>query len=384
MKRLAIVTTHPVQYYAPVFRLLQERARILPTVFYTTGSHNETYDPGFNRHIKWDIPLLDGYRYELVENIAKDPGSHHFKGAINPGLIAAIDASEPDAVLVIGWSYASHLKVMRHYHHVRPVYFRGDSTLLDACSSLRQLLRPVMLRWIYRHVDHAFYNGTHNRAYFKKYGLKDRQLSFAPHAIDNERFGADHSAEAEQLRRDLGIAADEILVLFSGKFESKKAPLFLLENFLKIDLEKVHLAFTGSGTLEPALRKMAMGKQNIHFLPFQNQSVMPVVYQSCDLYCLPSSGPAETWGLAVNEAMASGKAVLVSDKVGCGADLVLPDNGAIFQSGNSEAFCSALARLTVSRKNLAALGTHSKNIIQPWNFENIAIAIENQLLHEKN
>jgi glycosyltransferase involved in cell wall biosynthesis len=122
---------------------------------------------------------------------------------------------------------------------------------------------------------------------------------------------------------------------------------------------------------------------NIHFMDFQNQSSMPVIYQVCDLFCLPSKGPGETWGLAVNEAMACGKAVLVSDKVGCAIDLVKENqNGAIFKNENADDLISCLKTLTQSKSLLNEYGKRAEQIIQNWNFLKIAEAIENQLINE--
>ena len=75
--RLAIINTHPIQYYAPVFKLLHQQPNISVKVFYTYGENSANkYDPGFNRNINWDIPLLDGYPYEYIKNSAKDAGTH--------------------------------------------------------------------------------------------------------------------------------------------------------------------------------------------------------------------------------------------------------------------------------------------------------------------
>ncbi len=89
MKRLAIITTHPIQYNAPLFKLLSKRNNISIKVFYTWGEAvlQKKYDPGFGKTIEWDIPLLEGYEYTFVENTAKKPGSHHFSGIDNPRLI---------------------------------------------------------------------------------------------------------------------------------------------------------------------------------------------------------------------------------------------------------------------------------------------------------
>jgi glycosyltransferase involved in cell wall biosynthesis len=230
-------------------------------------------------------------------------------------------------------------------------------------------------------VDHAFYVGTNNKAYYLKYGLKDDQLSFAPHAIDNDRFIQDRSAEAAEFRSSLRLKEDDILVLFAAKFEPVKNAKLLLSAFIKTEQPNVHLLMVGNGIEEAELKAMAADSNKaaqIHFEGFKNQSYIPVVYQAADLFCLPSV--SETWGLAVNEAMACGKAVLVSDKVGCAIDLVIKDhNGAIFESGNSNVLALHLEKLTRSKEELKRMGNNSASIIHDWNFTRIAEAIENKL-----
>jgi glycosyltransferase involved in cell wall biosynthesis len=385
MKQLAIITTHPIQYYAPVFKLLHKRQQIDIKVFYTWGEDAvKKYDPGFNKEIEWDIPLLDGYPFEWVVNTSPQPGSHHFNGIINPDLNEQIEQLNPDAILILGWAYNSHLKAIRYFKNKIPVYFRGDSTLLDEQKGIRAILRTIYLKWVYRYVDHVFYVGTNNKAYFKKYGLKENQLSFAPHAIDNERFGIDRSVEAIELRNSLGLSTTDLLILFAGKFEEKKNPLLLIDAFLKLEMMNCHLLFVGNGVLETELKKKGQQVDNIHFKDVQNQTYMPVIYQACDLFCLPSKGPGETWGLAVNEAMASGKAILASDKVGCAIDLIKDnDNGAIFASEDMNDLKQKLKTLIKSPEELRGYGVNSLNRIKDWNFTNIAVAIESKLLNEK-
>src|SRR3954468_9613942 len=111
-KKLAIVTTHPIQYNAPLFRLMSEQGSSFSIkVFYTWSQSRESvFDKEFGRPVEWDIPLLEGYEYAFVDNVSSKPGSHHFKGIVNPTLTKVIGEWEPDAILVYGWSYSSHLK----------------------------------------------------------------------------------------------------------------------------------------------------------------------------------------------------------------------------------------------------------------------------------
>jgi glycosyltransferase involved in cell wall biosynthesis len=441
--KLAIITTHPIQYYAPIFKLLAQKIQL--RVFYTLGEQSVSkYDHGFGQQIEWDIPLLAGYDYQFLENISKRPGTHHFNGIINPGICEAVENFKPEAILIYGWAWKSHSNALRFFKGKVPVYFRGDSTLIDQQKSFKRLLRKYFLKWVYNHVDKAFYVGTANKAYFKHFGLKDDQLIFAPHAVDNDRFARGNILGAEVLRTQLGIKIDEILILFAGKFEPKKNPELLLDAFIDLDLKNSHLLFVGNGVLERSLKlkveglavkveglaektgyegsfdraqddnegswelgvrsseekingsfdyaqddklegtqddkkdKAATGdiKKRIHFMDFQNQTEMPVVYQACDLFCLPSKGPGETWGLAVNEAMAAGKAILVSDKVGCAADLVNPGiNGEVFRYSDLDGLMQKLRKLTGSKEKLTKMGIQSQQIIQNWSFEKQVKAI---------
>lgn len=360
-KKLAIIVTHPIQYYSPLFRKISESGQIELQVFYTwSQAQGKKYDPGFGKEVDWDIPLLEGYNYTFIKNVSKKPGSNHFYGIDNPTLIKEIENWKADAVFVIGWNFKSHLKAMRYFKGKIPVYFRGDSTLLDETPGIRKYLRRMFLKWVYSYVDCAFYVGTRNKVYFLAHGLKEDQLIFAPHSIDNERFydkDGIYKQKAFEWRRSLGIDDDDFVFLFAGKLEPKKNPMLLLNAFLELylsseispfisqDNPKAHLIFVGNGILENELKnyvtlslskgERSLLKGNIHFLPFQNQSVMPIVYRLGNVFVLPSQGPGETWGLAVNEAMACGLPVIVSDKVGCAIDLIDEGkNGYIFKSNN--------------------------------------------------
>jgi len=185
------------------------------------------------------------------------------------------------------------------------------------------------------------------------------------------------------LRNNLGIQDNHLVILFAGKFEEKKDPQILMDAFLSLNRRDLHLLFVGNGALEAKLKAQAKDNRNIHFMDFQNQSKMPAVYQCCDLFCLPSMGPNETWGLAVNEAMASGKAILASDAVGCATDLVkIEYNGAIFKAREIDSILARLQHLTEDKARLVNYGEQSRIMIKDWNFTNIVETIENKLLNE--
>jgi glycosyltransferase involved in cell wall biosynthesis len=335
----------------------------------------EGYDPGFEQNVSWDVPLLDGYDYTFVENAASDPGTHHFRGIVAPELISTIEDWKPDAVLIFGWNYQAHLCALRHFHGRVPVLFRGDSTLLDESPGLRKWLRRIFLRWVYRYVDVALYVGRNNRDYFVTHGFGDDELAWVPHAIDNERFANAERAEdkAAQWRRELGIPEQDHVVLFAGKLGPKKAPNVLIDAFLGLEQERTHLAIVGSGPMEDELRERVGSHSRVHFLGFQNQSRMPVVYRLGDVFVLPSRGPGETWGLAVNEAMACGRPVVVSSNVGCAPDLVDETNGAVVPPDDAAALREALENLLSDPEERRRMGERSAERIRNWSIDEAAI-----------
>jgi glycosyltransferase involved in cell wall biosynthesis len=382
-RKIAVITTHPIQYNAPLFKLIAQRNKVSVKVFYTWGESvlEAKYDPGFKKQITWDIPLLEGYEYEFLENTAVDKGSHHFKGIDNPNIIAALRAYAPDAILLFGWSYKSHLKVMRHFHKKVPILFRGDSTLLnDVTGSYKSLLRKYFLRWVYKNVDYAFHVGKNNFDYYKQAGLRDEQLIYAPHAIDNDRFErtSDSISQAALFRQQLGIDKNAVVFLYAGKLEAVKDPILLLNAFLESQLNKnAHLVFVGNGHLEQELKEKAKGIAGVHFMEFQNQSKMPAVYQMADVYILASW--SETWGLALNEAMVGGSIVIASDKCGGAIDLIEDGkNGFVFKAGSKEELIAKMKAIKPELLNTMKQASIQK--IKAFNFTAISEAIESTVL----
>jgi len=258
MQRLAIITTHPIQYYAPLFCELAKHITL--KVFYTwSQSKEKIIDKDFGIQRQWDIPLLEGYSYTFVNNIATNPGSSHFTGINNPSLIQEVEAWKPDAILIFGWAFISHLKALRHFHKKIPVLFRGDSTLLDEALnfSIKKTMRRFFLKWVYKHIDYALYVGKANKRYFKVHGVQEHQLIFAPHAIDNKRFAGANNAEVQERKNTLGIDASDIVFLFAGKLSSKKGPDFLIQSFLRVANNRngIKLIIAGNGEFEKPLKQ---------------------------------------------------------------------------------------------------------------------------------
>jgi len=341
MTRLAIILSHPTQYYSPWFRWLRTHTAFDFRVFYLWDFGVTTrHDPQFGLPFSWDVDLLAGYDSEFVPNRAARPGTEHFWGLRNPALFGRLAAWSPDVILLFGYHYATHLRTIAWgRRHGVPLIFRGDSHLLG--QPLPSLLKRLALHTLYRQFAAVTYVGAANRAYFETFGVPADRLHFAPHAVNHEHFDphlSSHQEAARRLRADLGLAPGRRVVLFAGKLLPRKQPLALLEAFLSAPRPDVTLLFVGEGEEKTALQACAARAPDadVRFLPFANQSEMPARYLLADLFVLPSQGNSETWGLAVNEAMHMGVPCLVSDVVGCQRDLVTDgDTGWVFRAGDA-------------------------------------------------
>lgn len=373
--RLAIISTHPIQYYAPWFRHLASHGVDLKVFYLLQPSESGLYDRGFGREIKWDTPLLEGYPYEFVANTSARPGTDHFAGLRNPTLSRQVAAFQPRAVLLIGYNYWSLLRFILGWRtREAPLIFRGDSHRLVRDASLSAGVRRLLVTALFTRFSAFLYAGAANLRYFTTHGVPRDALFHAPHAIDNERFSSHPDqirAEAMAWRRSLGIPDELVLFLFAGKFEAKKRPLDLLRAFRSLEGGPPSgLLFVGNGPLEQQLRDEARGASNVYFAPFQNQSVMPRTYAAGSVLVLPSYGPYETWGLAVNEAMCVARAAIVSSHVGCAEDLVIPEEtGLVFEAGNPEALAKSLRTALEDPARIARWGTAARRRIEAFTYD---------------
>jgi glycosyltransferase involved in cell wall biosynthesis len=147
-----------------------------------------------------------------------------------------------------------------------------------------------------------------------------------------------------------------------------------------------YLVYAGDGPLRPELEALARRldvAERVRFLGFVNQSRLPGVYSASDLLVVPSE--YEPFGVVVNEAMLCGCAVVVSDRVGAGADLVRTgENGFVVRCGDLEALAGVLREALRDRERLQRMGQVAKERMATWspreNIEGQIRAIEQALL----
>lgn len=350
--RLAVLTSHPIQYYAPLFRELAKHFDV-EVFFAHKATPAQQAAAGFNTPFDWDIDLLEGYPFKFLRNVARDPGAHRFAGCDTPDIGSALTAGRFGALLVTGW----HLKcfwqgVWAAKRAGIPVIVRGDSHLGTPRSRIKRFLKEGAYPPLLRMFDAALYVGQYNRAYYEHYRYPVERLFHSPHCVDVGRFSSSATEHARaSLRARLGIGPTDKVVLFAGKLVAFKRPLDLVAAaaVLRDQRIPVHVLVAGSGPLEAQARERSDRlRVPLHLLGFQNQTQMPAVYAAADVLVLPSTG-RETWGLVCNEALACGKPIVVSDAVGCVPDLAENDlAGQVFPLGDVVALADTIASLLQS------------------------------------
>ncbi len=365
MQRLALIASHPVQYYVPLFRELARRIDL--HVFYAhDATAAQQAAAGFGHAFTWDIDLKSGYSYSFLRNVAKNAGTDRFSGCDTPEIGARLREGSFTAVLALGWHLKSMIQGILAAKRIGlPVLVRGDSQLGTPRSRLKRITKSVVYPRFLRLFNAALYVGERNRDYYRFYNYPENSLFHSPHCVDTARFAASATAEARSsLRIRLGLSDADRLVLFAGKLLPFKRPLDVVEAvaLLRASGVPTQLMVAGSGPLDSDLRALALSRNvPLHSLGFQNQTEMPAAYVAADLLCLPSTA-RETWGLVCNEALACGTPAVMSSEVGCAPDLASPGSVCqVFPIGNVTELANAMSKVLADpdgRERAALLSEH--------------------------
>jgi len=377
--RLAYLVSHPIQYQAPLLARISREPEIDLTVLFCSDlSVREYEDREFKASFKWDVPLLCGYRHEFLPALGATDRLSYWR-PMTMGLHHWIDRSRFDALWVHGWGYFSHLRaILLAKARGMPVMLRGESILqIRPRAWWKQAAREMLIRRVVRAADAHLAIGSWNRDFYLHYGADPARLFSMPYAVDNDFFRARCEAAArdrDALRQSLGLEPGRPVILYASKMTSRKRSLDLLDAYIKLAPNRhephPYLLFVGDGELRPLLEQRARetGWDSLRFLGFKNQTELPAFFDLCDVFVLPSFD--EPWGLVVNEVMNAGRAVIVSDQVGCGPDLVRHgENGWVFRAGDVEGLNAGLRFVLENPEHTRALGERSREIIANWGFE---------------
>ncbi len=350
--RVAVFNTHPIQYYAPIWRKLGAFSDLDLKVYYGSDFSIRGYrDREFQTEVLWDVPLLDGYDSRFLTGSEKVDEVGFFRPSPLPAM-GALLAERPDVVVMTAYHAAFWYGIAAAAAAVGTrVVMRHDATD-EAFGSrgIKGAIRGIILRSLYRSVSRFAVVGCRARRHLKRFGVEESRMAWSPFCVDSDRVESRRGSWMEQrtgLRKELGIQDHDIALLFCGKLIAQKDPLLIFEAIRRLpNTSSLHLVVAGSGPLQGEVEEAgrAVLGERFHPLGFLNQGELGRAYATADALVLPSR--SETWGLVVNEALQFGLPVILADGVGCHEDLV-PDRqtGWVFPAGDAEGLAQALSSL---------------------------------------
>jgi glycosyltransferase involved in cell wall biosynthesis len=382
--RVAYLVSHPIQYQAPLLRRISQEPDIELTVFFGSNfSVREHVDRGFGVDVRWDVPLVDGYRHEFLPAIwdKKRTGP---TSQLNYGIFRRLwrdkDGAGFDVLWVHGYSTLNSLQGMLAAKLLGiPVLLRAESRLSATDrGGFKSLAKGVFFSILARYVDGVLSIGTLNAVYWRHYLGESFPQFLMPYAVDNSYFQRrclEVAAGRTDLLQELNLDASRPVILFASKLQNRKRCADLLEAYHNLVAVKgtdphPYLLIVGDGEERAALERRAAqnGCEGVRFCGFRNQSELPRFFDVATVFVLPSRH--EPWGLIVNEVMNAGRAVIVSDDVGCQPDLVEDGvEGYVFPAGDVAALTNALRRVLATPETAGAMGQRGLAKIRTWDFE---------------
>lgn len=370
--KLGIVATHPVQYQVPWYRTLAARQDVELTVYFALLPTPEQQGVDFGIDFTWDVPLLDGYRWKALHNTVRTPALRGFFSSRTPGIAGVLARDRPDAVIVSGWHAWSLLQAVRACGRLGiPCLVRGESSGLH--------LRPWWARAIHRRLlarfDAYLAIGDANREFYLQNRVPPERIFPVPYFADNDRFveqAARWRPERASIRAEWGLAPDDVCFLFAGKLVPKKRVIDFLAacEVARRGTPEIRALVVGTGEMDAPARRFA-GQRGLRtvFAGFLNQSEISRAYVAADFLVLPSDY-GETWGLVVNEAMLHGLPAIVSDRVGCGPDLVEDGvTGRVFPFGDLAALTRAMVEAAADPDRRREMGRRARLRVEAYSAE---------------
>jgi glycosyltransferase involved in cell wall biosynthesis len=376
--RIGFVSSHPIQYLAPLYQAVNRTADLEAVPIYLTDfSLRNAVDPLFGTKVVWDVDLSVGTNPLFVPGFeTREPCAYSLRDSA-PGIWSVVRRAGLDALVIHGHSIlANHFASFAARSRSIPVFYQCDAPLAKAQGSLT---RRALLRAYYATLSGFLASSTSNRAYYRMLDVPDRKIHHFPFAVDNDRFikaAALSAGRRALIRQAIGLRDGVPAIVTASKLVAQKRVFDLLDAACALRKEGLDfdVLLIVEGDQRASLERISASAAGPPFVfaGFRNQSEMPVLFAASDIFALPAAN--ENFGLVINEAMCAGLPVVVSSEVGAARDLVHDgENGRIFKAGDITGLSDALRDLLSDADLRQRMGTKSRTIIAGWSYnEDIA------------
>ncbi len=338
--RLAVVVSHPIQYYAPLWRALAAAPEIsCHVIFATRVGLDKTYDHGMKTMVAWATDLTAGYSHEFLPGAAQysRTGFH----VDNPGVGAALSRFRPDAVLLHGYGSRTLLRalVWRLRHGGRALLIADSSG--GGAAGWRARWRRAALPWLLARYDAVLTMGDRSEAYFAALGVPRAHMFRLPTLMDEAFWRArrERAALRARTRAKLGLAPDAFVVLAAAKLSPRKRIGDLIAA-----AAGMNVLIAGEG--EDGARLRAQAGPDVRFLGFVNIDALPALYAAADVFVHPAE--YEPYGMVLLEAAIVGLPLIATQETGAVGPTAIARpgrNALVYPAGDVAALAAHLARL---------------------------------------
>jgi glycosyltransferase involved in cell wall biosynthesis len=369
--KVLLVSSHPVQYAVPLYRLYAEDPRLDITVAFCSLQGAEAMmDPEFGIELKWDVPLLAGYRWVHPRNLSPRPRLTSFLGLVNPGLWSLTRRGHFDIVVCFGWRAASFwIAGLAAKTSGAALVLTSDAHTIEARDGARfkTRLKRFLIPRILGLANAVWVPSSRSAQFVASLGLGTMPVHLVPYVVDTGFFAERaRIVDRAAVRSRWGVPPEAFVALFVGKLVPWKRPFDLIRALQSAP--DCWAVFAGDGSLRAELEAEAdrLGVlDRCRFLGFANQTELPAVYAASDILVLPSAH--EPFGLVVNEAFACGIPAIVSEACGAAGDLIREgETGFVVGVGDVESLANRLRALERDRQLLREMSARARARVDDW------------------
>ncbi len=369
-KKVAWVSQWPVHYHVPIYKELNKLKNIdFNVIFCDDITLKGYFDRESQSIVGWKSSiLLSGYKYNFLKNITSHNNDRSFFTLVNFSIIKHLLIKKYDVVIITGYMDITFILAVIVSKIVRSkIIFKGESTLREKKDSL---IKTNYLKIFFKFFDLIFYSCKGNYNFLKQYS-SPKNFFYAPCVVDNNFYRKGYlslKSNRSEIRKEMGINDNEIVLLSVGKLYKRKRPLDILKAMKSLKTLNCCALLVGNGEQKNEIKEYSKRHNLKTILPGHKSSDEVIKYFiAADIYLqLSDYDPSPK---SLNEAMNFSLPLIVSKTIGTCDDLVFENrNGYKVDKGDISKIADSIKKLEFSDLR-TKLGEESEKIVRNFSIE---------------